>query len=112
MVVVPIASARIPYDPLRDFDAIYRLATIANAFVVHPSIPVSSLKDQEENSCGSGLASLPRAAGYPLACDRIRCIIRTDGFKALLLSVYVHVAVVFELSIGGLRYCASSQGGD
>jgi tripartite-type tricarboxylate transporter receptor subunit TctC len=45
MVVAPIASARIPYDPLRDFDAIYRLATIANGFVVHPSIPVSSLKD-------------------------------------------------------------------
>ena len=45
MVVAPIASARIPYDPLRDFDAIYRLATIANAFVVHPSLPVSSLKD-------------------------------------------------------------------
>jgi len=44
MVVAPIASARIPYDPLRDFDAIYRLATIANAFVVHPSLPVSSLK--------------------------------------------------------------------
>jgi tripartite-type tricarboxylate transporter receptor subunit TctC len=45
MVVAPIASARIPYDPLRDFDAIYRLATIANAFVVHPLVPVSSLKE-------------------------------------------------------------------
>ena len=45
MVVAPIASARIPYDPLRDFEAIYRLATIANAFLVHPSIPVRTLKD-------------------------------------------------------------------
>jgi hypothetical protein len=26
MVVAPIASTRIPYDPLRDFDAIYRFS--------------------------------------------------------------------------------------
>ena len=44
-VVAPIASARLPYDPLRDFDAIYRLAITGLAIAVHPSIPAQRLKD-------------------------------------------------------------------
>jgi tripartite-type tricarboxylate transporter receptor subunit TctC len=44
-VIAPIASSRLPYDPLRDFDAIYRLAVTGLAIAVHPSIPAHNLKD-------------------------------------------------------------------
>jgi tripartite-type tricarboxylate transporter receptor subunit TctC len=44
-VIAPVASSRLPYDPLRDFDAIYRLAVTGLAIAVHPSIPVHNLKD-------------------------------------------------------------------
>jgi tripartite-type tricarboxylate transporter receptor subunit TctC len=37
--------AKLPFDPLRDFSAIAMLAQVPNALVVHPSLPVRSVKD-------------------------------------------------------------------
>jgi tripartite-type tricarboxylate transporter receptor subunit TctC len=36
--------ARVPYDPLRDFAPITRVSATHNVFVVHPSVPVKSMK--------------------------------------------------------------------
>jgi len=44
-IIAPIASSRLSYDPIRDFDPIYRLAITGLAIAVHPSIPVHSRKD-------------------------------------------------------------------
>jgi tripartite-type tricarboxylate transporter receptor subunit TctC len=44
-VIIPLTSASAPYDPVRDFRAIYRLITSALAFAVHPSLPVRDLQE-------------------------------------------------------------------
>jgi tripartite-type tricarboxylate transporter receptor subunit TctC len=44
-VMIPLSSARSPYDPVRDFRAVYRLITSTLAFVVHPSLPVRNLQE-------------------------------------------------------------------
>jgi tripartite-type tricarboxylate transporter receptor subunit TctC len=44
-VMIPLASARPAYDPVRDFRAIYRLITSALIFAVHPSLPAKNLQE-------------------------------------------------------------------
>ena len=46
----PIAMAgnlypKLPYDPLRDFAMVSRIATTANALIVHPSLPARSVAE-------------------------------------------------------------------
>lgn len=41
----PVLHAKLPYDPLRDFVPITRVAIAANMLVVHPSLPVRSVKE-------------------------------------------------------------------
>lgn len=36
---------KLPYDPLRDFEAISMVGTVPNALVVHPSVPAKTLKE-------------------------------------------------------------------
>lgn len=45
LVVNPIASRRPPYDPVQDFEPVYRLAVVGLSFVVHPSVPARTLKE-------------------------------------------------------------------
>ena len=41
----PAIYSKIPYDPVRDFTAIIQIAQVPNVLVVHPSLPVQSVKD-------------------------------------------------------------------
>ena len=43
--MAPALYAKLGYDPVRDFAPITLLATVPNGLVVHPSIPVTSVKD-------------------------------------------------------------------
>ncbi len=45
MSINPNLHAKLPYDPLRDFAPVTRIAILANMLVVHPSMPVRSLKE-------------------------------------------------------------------
>lgn len=45
MSINPVLHAKLPYDPLRDFAPITRIAVAANMLVVHPSLPVRSVKE-------------------------------------------------------------------
>ncbi len=45
MSINPNLHAKLPYEPLRDFAPIIRIATAANMLVVHPSMPVRSVKE-------------------------------------------------------------------
>jgi tripartite-type tricarboxylate transporter receptor subunit TctC len=36
---------KLPYDPIRDFAMVSRIATTANALIVHPSLPVKSVAE-------------------------------------------------------------------
>lgn len=45
MAASPNLSANLPYDPVADFAPISLVATIENILVVHPSLPVKSVKE-------------------------------------------------------------------
>src|SRR4051812_32140778 len=45
LVINPIASAKSPYDPVKDFEPIAILGLNANAIEVHPSQPIRRLKE-------------------------------------------------------------------
>ena len=41
----PVMFKNIRYDPVRDFAPISQVASLPNVFLVHPSLPVATLKD-------------------------------------------------------------------
>jgi len=70
-VTTPSLYARATYDPLRDFDPISLIALAPNVLVVHPSLPVRSVKELaalararpgQVNFAGSGSGSTPHLA--------------------------------------------------
>jgi len=45
MVINPLATSGLPYDPVRDFDAVSTLAVVTQAIVVNPSLPIRTLQE-------------------------------------------------------------------
>lgn len=45
LTINPNLHAKLPYDPIKDFAPITRIAIAANMLVVHPSLPVRSVKE-------------------------------------------------------------------
>jgi tripartite-type tricarboxylate transporter receptor subunit TctC len=43
--VLPHLYAKLPYDPVKDFDPVILMATVPNVLVVHPALPVKSVKE-------------------------------------------------------------------
>ena len=41
----PAIYSKIPYDPVRDFTAIIQIAQVPNVLVVHPSLPVKTVRE-------------------------------------------------------------------
>jgi tripartite-type tricarboxylate transporter receptor subunit TctC len=44
-VILPLLSAKLPYDAEKDFAPVVHIATLPNILVVHPSVPAKSVKD-------------------------------------------------------------------
>ena len=70
-VTTPSLYRKATYDPLRDFEPVGLLALAPNVLVVHPSLPVKSVKDLvalararpgQVNFAGSGSGSTPHLA--------------------------------------------------
>jgi tripartite-type tricarboxylate transporter receptor subunit TctC len=85
-VTSPTLYAKALYDPIRDFDAISLLAHAPNILVVHPSLPVKSVRELISFAkarpgdilfAGSGSGSTPHLAG--------------ELFKTLTATKMVHV---------------------
>lgn len=71
LVMNPII-AKVPYDTLRDFAPVILMATAANVLVIHPSLPVRTVKDLirlakrrpgELNYGSGGVGSTPHLSG-------------------------------------------------
>jgi len=45
IAISPLLYSNLPFDSLRDFAPVARLATIENVLVVHPSVPAKTLKE-------------------------------------------------------------------
>jgi len=43
--ILPHLYAKLPYDPVKDFSPVVLMATVPNVLVVHPSLPVKSVKE-------------------------------------------------------------------
>ena len=43
--IAPAVYPKLPYDPIRDFAMVSRIATTANALIVHPSLPAKSVAE-------------------------------------------------------------------
>jgi len=71
-VTTPIMFSQVSYDPIRDFDPVSLMALGPNVLVVHPSLPVRSVKELialarakpgHVQFAGSGSGSTPHLAG-------------------------------------------------
>ena len=71
-VTTPLLFSKVSYDPIKDFDPISLMALGPNVLVVHPSLPVKSVKDLIALAkaqpghvlfAGSGSGSTPHLAG-------------------------------------------------
>jgi len=45
LAINPNLYSKVPYDPLKDFAAVTQIASLPNLLVVHPSLPVRTVKD-------------------------------------------------------------------
>jgi tripartite-type tricarboxylate transporter receptor subunit TctC len=70
--IAPNLNPKLPYDPLKDFAPITRIAALTNLIVVHPSLPVRTVKDlvalaksrpRQINFASSGTGTPPHLAG-------------------------------------------------
>jgi tripartite-type tricarboxylate transporter receptor subunit TctC len=70
-VTTPSLYAKVTYDPVRDFEPVSLIALAPNVLVVHPSLPVKSVKElialararpAQVNFAGSGSGSTPHLA--------------------------------------------------
>jgi tripartite-type tricarboxylate transporter receptor subunit TctC len=70
-VTTPSLYAKVTYDPVRDFEPVSLIALAPNVLVVHPSLPVKSVKELialararpgQVNFAGSGSGSTPHLA--------------------------------------------------
>jgi tripartite-type tricarboxylate transporter receptor subunit TctC len=43
--ILPHLYAKLPYDPVKDFNPVILMATVPNVLVVHPSVPAKSVKE-------------------------------------------------------------------
>jgi tripartite-type tricarboxylate transporter receptor subunit TctC len=72
LVTNPSLYDKVPYDPVKDFDPISLVSIAPNVLVVHPSVPVKSVKElialakahpKQVLFAGSGSGSTPHLAG-------------------------------------------------
>lgn len=86
MVIIPNVQKKVPYDPIKDFEPVSLIASAPLLVVVHPSLPVHSIKDLialarkrpgELNYASNGLGSSTQLA--------------TETFKMMTGTNMVHV---------------------
>jgi tripartite-type tricarboxylate transporter receptor subunit TctC len=86
VAVNPTLYGKVPFDPIRDFAGVTNAVTTANIMIVHPSLPVKSVRD---------LIALARARpgqlSYATAGNGSASHLGTEVFKAIAKVDIVHV---------------------
>lgn len=120
-VTTPSLFSKVSYDPIRDFDAISLIALAPNVLVVHPSLPVKSVKGLiafakakpgEIGFAGSGSGSTPH-----LAAELFKTMTRTDMLHvpyrgtgpAIAALLSGEVSVMFMPAIAASPYIHSGR---
>jgi tripartite-type tricarboxylate transporter receptor subunit TctC len=90
-VTTPSLYSKVTYDPVRDFEPVALIALAPNVLVVHPSLPVKSVKELislararpgQVNFAGSGSGSTPHLAAH-IKVELAKCakVIKASGAK-------------------------------
>ena len=112
---------KLPYDPVRDFAPITRVAMSPNLLVVHPSLPVRSVKDlvalAKARPGAINYASAGNGSPGHLAAEYFRKIARIDvvhipykGATPAMLDVIAgHVSYYFTSPVSAQPYVAAGR---
>lgn len=121
MVTNPLMYSKVPYSPLRDFDAISMLASTPSFLSVHPSVPAKNVREMIKlaksrpgalNYGGAGTGTNPHIAGElfnHLAKTDIVVVQFKGGGPALLAAISGEVGVAFSGVAGAVGYVQSGR---
>jgi tripartite-type tricarboxylate transporter receptor subunit TctC len=85
-IINPYLLKKLPYDPVRDFAPVGRVASVAHILVVHPSVPAKSVKELIAYAKAN-----PAKINYSSAGIGATSHLDTELFKSLAAIDIVHV---------------------
>jgi len=121
MVTNPLMYSKVPYNPLKDFDAISMLASTPSFLSVHPSVPAKNVREMIKlaksrpgalNYGGAGTGTNPHIAGElfnHLAKTDIVVVQFKGGGPALLAAISGEMSVAFSGVAGAVGYVQSGR---
>ena len=108
LAIFPSLSAKLPYDPLKDYAPVTQIATSPNVLTAHPSVPAKNLqelvvlvkaKPGQVNFASTGIASVGHLTGEllnTLAGMKMTHVPYKGGGQAIIDLVGGHVQVMFS----------------
>ena len=108
LAIFPSLSARLPYDPVKDYAPVTQIATSPNVLTAHPSVPAKNLqelialvksKPGQVNFASTGIASVGHLTGEllnTLAGMKMTHVPYKGGGQAIIDLVGGHVQVMFS----------------
>jgi len=121
MVTNPLMYNKVPYNPLKDFDAVSMLASTPSFLSVHPSVPAKNVREMIKlaksrpgalNYGGAGTGTNPHIAGElfnHLAKTDIVVVQFKGGGPALLAAISGEMSVAFSGVAGAVGYVQSGR---
>ena len=115
------AIQKLPYDPVRDFSPVSLIATATNMLVVHPSVPVKSVKDLVAHAkskpgalryASAGTGTAPHMSGELfdlMAGTKMIHVPYTGNGPALTDTLAGHVELTFASLPAGLAHAKSGR---
>jgi len=108
LAIFPSLSAKLPYDPVKDYAPVTQIATSPNVLTAHPSVPAKNLqelvalvkaKPGQVNFASTGIASVGHLTGEllnTLAGMKMTHVPYKGGGQAIIDLVGGHVQVMFS----------------
>ncbi len=108
LAISPSLSAKLPYDPVKDYAPVTQIATSPNVLTAHPSVPAKNLKELialakakpgQVNFASTGVASVGHLTGEllnSLAGMKMTHVPYKGGGQAIIDLVGGHVQVMFS----------------
>ena len=121
MVTNPLMYSKVPYNVLKDFEAISILSSTPSFLSVHPSVPVKSVREMIKlakarpgalNYGGAGVGTNPHIAGElfnHLAKTNIVAVQFKGGGPALIAAISGEVSIAFSGLAGAVGFVQSGR---
>ena len=121
LVTNPLMYSKVPYNVLKDFDAISNLATTPSFVSVHPSVPARSVRELLQlaktrpgalNYSAAGIGTNPHIAGElfnHLGKVNIQAVQFKGGGPALIAAISGEVSIAFSGVAGAVGFVTSGK---